>query len=565
MEKFSDYEYKKIDIEEFKKNFNKLLVEFRESNSFDEQDKLMEKINQMRNNIETMMVIVSIRNSIDTTDKFYEEQQEKMDEISPIYDGLVNNYYKVIVNSKFRLELEEKWGKHLFDLIDLQLKTFDESIVEDLKEENKLNTKYRKLRASAKIMFEGKERNLSQMIPFTESKDRKIRIEAQRAVTNFFIEKEEEFDLVYDQMVKIRHKIAKKLGYEDFIQLGYDRLNRSDYNYKMVKNYREQVYREIVPLATILRHKQKDRLGYDSLMYYDEALKFLSGNPIPKGNSDWIIQRGKEMYSELSSETNEFINYMIERELLDLEAKKGKAGGGYCTYINNKKAPFIFSNFNGTSGDVDVLTHEAGHAFQVYMSRNYDLPEYIWPTLEACEIHSMSMEFLTWPWMEKFFNEDTTKYKFAHLTEALLFIPYGVTVDEFQHWVYKNPNVNPEERKLKWREIEKKYLPTRNYGDNTFLEKGGYWFRQGHIFTNPFYYIDYTLAQICAFEFFNKSNISREEAWMDYLKLCKLGGSKSFLNLVNSANLSNPFDDGTIKKVVDPISTWLNENGYTEK
>jgi M3 family oligoendopeptidase len=250
---------------------------------------------------------------------------------------------------------------------------------------------------------------------------------------------------------------------------------------------------------------------------------------------------------------------MLENNLLDLVSKKGKAGGGYCTYIENYKAPFIFSNFNGTSGDIDVLTHEAGHAFQVYESRHYEIPEYNWPTYEACEIHSMSMEFFTWPWMKLFFEEDAEKYYFSHLSSALLFLPYGVSVDEFQHFVYEHPESSPTERKAAWREIERKYLPHRDYEENDYLEHGGFWQRQAHIYNSPFYYIDYTLAQICALQFWKRSRENRQEAWGDYVHLCRQGGSKSFLQLVETANLTSPFADGCVKGVIDEVHAWLDE------
>lgn len=263
------------------------------------------------------------------------------------------------------------------------------------------------------------------------------------------------------------------------------------------------------------------------------------------------------MYDELSKETGEFFRYMNENNLMDLVAKKGKAGGGYCTYIENYKSPYIFSNFNGTSGDIDVLTHEAGHAFQVYSSRHFEIPEYNWPTYEACEIHSMSMEFFTWPWMELFFKEDTDKYKFSHLSSGLLFLPYGVSVDEFQHWVYENPEATPAERNQQWRAIERKYLPHKDYDGNAYLEAGGFWQRQGHIYNSPFYYIDYTLAQICAFQFWKRSRENQEEAWNDYARLCKLGGSMPFTELVREANLISPFEEGCVESVIGEIETWL--------
>ncbi|MBP2078826.1 M3 family oligoendopeptidase [Oceanobacillus polygoni] len=325
----------------------------------------------------------------------------------------------------------------------------------------------------------------------------------------------------------------------------------------MVANFRKQVRDYIVPLATKLYEKQAARIGVDSLKFYDENFQFKSGNAKPKGSPDWIIENGKKMYQELSDETNEFFQFMLDRNLMDLEAKKGKEAGGYCTFIEDYEAPYIFANFNGTSGDIDVLTHEAGHAFQVYTSRNLKVPEYIFPTSEAAEIHSMSMEFITWPWMELFFKEDTDKYKYSHLADGLQFLPYGVAVDEFQHLVYENPDWTPEQRKDAWKKLEEVYLPHRDYDGNAYLTSGGYWQRQGHIYDIPFYYIDYTLAQICAFQFWKKSRENHKEAWEDYLNLCKQGGSQSFLSLVKTAKLNSPFEEGTVEAVIKTIEDWF--------
>lgn len=559
MIKFKDYKYIRPDLDKIAEQFEELLMKFNEAKSFDEQNKIMSEINKIRSNVDTMENLVYIRHSINTEDEFYAKEKDFLDENMPKYKNLVSKFYKELVKSKFREELERAWGKQIFTLAEMELKTFSEEIMEDLVKESKLVTEYDKLIASAKIYFEGEERNLSQMAPFMQSKDRAMRKRAYEAYTSFFKENESKFDEIYDKLVKVRTTMAKKLGYENYVAMGYARMARSDYDDKMVSNYRKQVYEDLVPVVVELKDRQRKRLGLSELKYYDEPLEYTTGNATPKGEPEWIVENGKKMYKELSKETDEFFTFMVERELLDLVSKKGKMSGGYCTYISDYKSPFIFSNFNGTSGDVDVLTHEAGHAFQTYLSRDFEVPEYNFPTYEACEIHSMSMEFITWPWMELFFEDEVDKYKFSHLSGAVNFIPYGVTVDEFQHFVYENPEATPAERKAKWREIEKKYLPFRDYEDNDFLNRGGYWFRQGHIFGTPFYYIDYTLAQVCAFQFWIKINQNREKAWEDYIRLCKAGGSKSFLELVELANLENPFIDGTIKKVVGPIKEWLDK------
>ena len=555
--KFNEYKYEHLDLEKIKKEFSELIESFEKAENVEGQVNAFDKIIKLRNHIETMQTLVSVRHSIDTNDEFYDKENEYMDEISPILFGFTNDFYKALVNSKFKDELIQKYGKFLFDLAENTLKTFSPEIIPDAQEENRLSSKYSKLIASAKIDFDGKELNLSQMVPYTQSKDRNVRIEAAKKVAQFFSENQDEFDNIYDSLVKVRTRMAQKMGYKNFVEFGYKQLSRLEYDAKMVESYRKQVLENIVPLHTELRERQGKRLGVDKLKFYDEAIKFNSGNADPHGSPEWILNNGKTMYKELSKETDEFFTFMTENNLLDLLSKKGKMSGGYCTYIPEHKAPFIFANFNGTSHDIDVLTHEAGHAFQVYQSRGFEVPEYLWPSYEACEIHSMSMEFLTWPWMNLFFENDTDKYKFIHLSEALLFIPYGVTVDEFQHWVYENPEATPKERREKWIEIEKKYLPTRDYGEVEELKNGIFWFRQGHIFSSPFYYIDYTLAQVCAFQFWIKSKENREKAWQDYLNLCKLGGSKPFFELMKSANLKNPFEEGTLAFVIPKIKEYL--------
>lgn len=557
--KFNEFKYERPKYDEVKEEIKKLINTMDSSDNIEDVRELINKINMMRQNVNTMSTLASIRYSINTNDDFYSEESDYWDNHGPLYENINADFYKALVKNKFRNELEEEFGKQFFDIAEYNLKSFSEEIIEDLQIENKLSTQYSKLIASAKIMFDGEERNLSGLVPFTLSKDREIRKMASEAKYNFFLEHESEIDDIYDEMVKVRTKIAQKLGYKNFVELGYIRMLRTDYNAEMISNFRSQVKEYIVPVANKLYERQKKRLGLDEIKYYDEKFEFLSGNPKPHGNPEWIVNNGKIMYSELSPETNEFFSFMTENELMDLVTKKGKQGGGYCTYIPNYKAPFIFSNFNGTSGDVDVLTHEAGHAFQCYRSTWITIPECNFPTYESAEIHSMSMEFFTWPWMKLFFEDEEKKYKYAHLGNAVKFIPYGVTVDEFQHFVYENPEATPQERKSAWREIEKKYLPHKNYDECDFLERGGWWFQQGHIFASPFYYIDYTLAQICAFQFWKKDQENHEIAWKDYLRLCNVGGTMSFVKLVKHANLISPFEDGCVKSTIDVIEDYLDK------
>ena len=557
--KFEDFKYQRPDIKKIEEEYKTNIEEIKQGCDLDSVVAAINKINKVRSTYDTMQSLASVRHSINTKDEFYDKETEFFDEVGPICAEYETNLAKALLESKYRTELEEKYGKHLFKQLQVQLEVFDPIIIEDMQKENRLVTKYDKLIASAEIEFDGKILNTSQMSPYLTNKDRDIRKNAEKALWKFFEANNDEIEDIYDELVAVRNSMAKKLGYKNYVELGYKRLGRTDYSSKDVENYRNQICRDLVPLAAKIIDKQAKRIGIKDIKSYDLGFTFNSGNPKPKGDLEFKVNVARKMYHEMSKETSEFIDFMLDSNLIDLEAKPGKMSGGYCTAFRDYKAPFVFSNFNGTSGDVDVLTHEMGHAFQVYSSRDYEVLEYMWPTLEACEIHSMSMEFFAYPWMKEFFKEDTEKYIFSHLTDSITFIPYGACVDEFQHRVYENPELSKTERKEVWRALEKKYMPYKKY-DNEYLEKGNYWTRQGHIFSTAFYYIDYTLAQVCAHQFWCKNQANHEKAWEDYYRLCKAGGSKSFIDLLVVGNLKNPFIDGTIKETVKALEVWIEQH-----
>ncbi len=556
--KFAEMTYQRPDLPAIEQEFGQLLTQFEQSASADAQKEVLAKIYALRNEFQTLSTLASVHNSIDTSNLFYETEQEFFDSNEPVIKSLNIKFYKALGNSRFRGELEKSYGNQLFRLADISLKTFDTSVIDDLKEENKLGTEYTKLMASAEVEFNGQKLNLTALDAFAESTDREVRKKAFEAKWKFFAQHEQKFDEIYDKLVKVRTRIAHKLGYKNFVELAYNRLQRTDYDANKVALYRSQVLKYVVPIAASLRERQRVRIGVEKLKIYDWGHNFNSGNPKPIGTPEEIVENGLKMYAELSAETREFFDFMVNNNLMDLTNRKGKATGGYCTMFNKYKSPFIFANFNGTIGDVDVLTHEAGHAFQCYESRGFEVEEYYFPTMEACEIHSMSMEQLTYPWMNLFFGKDTDKYKFVHLASNILFLPYGVAVDEFQHLVYENPDLTPAERKKAWIELEKKYRPWVDYDGMDYLERGGFWQRQSHIYRSPFYYIDYCLAQFCAFQFWSKSQTDFQAAWVDYLRLCKAGGSQSFLELVKLANLQSPFDENAFGELFKQLETYFN-------
>ena len=539
---FKDIVYERCDYDSIKSIYEKALADIRSSEKFEDLKASIEGLNKTRVHLQTMKELASIKYSINTKDDFYMAENEYWDEYGPLYQDLDYNLYQTLLKIDYKDQIIGEYGQQFYGLMECNVKSFSKEIIGLLQEENKLMSEYTALLASAKIDFDGRICNLSDMNLYMESLNDKIREEAIRAHTHFYEENEARFDQIFDRLVKIRHQMALKMGYKSFVDLGYYRMQRTDYNRDMVANLRKNVLVKYGKKAQDLYDDQAKRIGRDKIDYFCEKIEFLDGNAEPQGGSEEIFEAGRAMYSSLSEETKEFFEFLLSRGLFDVEARENKAMGGYCTVLPEYRMPFIFANFNGTVDDIDVLTHEAGHAFQMYMSRHINMPELIFPTLDSCEIHSMSMEFFTYPWMDLFFGQDVEKYKTYHYGSAIKFLPYGCLVDHFQHEIYENPDMTPEQRKETWSRLEKNYLPYRDYGDLEILNRGGYWYRQGHIFKDPFYYIDYVLAQICALNFYEKMQEDFDIAWNDYLKICKLGGKYSFFNLVKAGNLPNPFN-----------------------
>ncbi|MBQ2583678.1 MAG: M3 family oligoendopeptidase [Erysipelotrichaceae bacterium] len=554
--KFKDLKYERLAYEDLKAEFEKLLGRLKAAENAKQFMEVFDEINTFRGHISSMQTLCSIRHTIDTADEFYDKENEYWDNTMPLLQVYEVDLAKTMLESPFRKQTDIPEAYYL--TLENTLKSFSEEIIEDLQEENRLATEYGKLKSSAKISFRGEVYNLASIAPFMNDADREIRKEATDAYNRFFEENEEKFDEIYDKLVKVRDRMAKKLGYENFTPLGYIRMNRLDYDQAMVKNYRDQVIEDIVPLTVDLRERQARRIGVDALEYYDIGYNFKTGNPKPHGDLNELTAAALKMYQEMSKETGEFFKMMVDQELFDLPTRPNKEMGGYCTGIYDYKIPFIFANANGTSGDVDVLTHEAGHAFQAYCTfKNVTIPDLSFPTMESAEIDSMSMEFFAHPWSHLFFKEEAEKYHYFHISDALKFLPYGCLVDHFQHEVYNHPEMTPAERKACFRGLEKIYKPDIDYDGAPFLQRGGFFYRQGHIFQSPFYYIDYTLAQVCALQFFVRMLKKDEDAWKDYVHICSLGGTKTFTEIVKDAHLKVPFEDGCLKEVAATMKDEL--------
>ncbi len=563
--KFSEMPYTRPDLDELKTQFEAVIGHLKEAGSYAEAREAFLRKEALENHIGTQATIAHIRHTIDTRDAFYDREAHFWNAANPQMQGYLQEWTKAMLESPFRADFEAEYGGLMFTKAEMSLKTFSPEIVGDLQRENELVQEYEKLLASAQIPFEGGVYTLSQLTPFKNDPDDGRRLAAWKAEGQWYKDQQDRLDSIYDQLVHLRDGMGRKLGYEGFTTLGYYRMGRDCYTKEDVERFRAAVRKYLVPVASSIYQEQAKRLGKTYPMSFaDNALQFRSGNPRPQGTPDEILAQGLKFYNELSPETGEFFNMMMDRQLLDVLSTEGKRSGGYCTGIRDYGVPFIFANFNGTQHDVEVVTHEAGHAFAYYVNRDRVPSSYIWPSMEGCEVHSMSMEFMSWPWAEGFFGPDTRKFYYSHLTGALTFIPYGTMVDHFQHVVYEKPDMTPAERHAVWKELLGVYMPWMKLdGEIPFYAEGEGWQRQHHIYSNPFYYIDYCLAQTVSLEFWAMMKEDRKKAWERYLAYTRQGGSKVFTQLLAGAGLDSPFDENCLRGVCEKAQRWLADYDLT--
>ena len=557
--KFSEMKYVRPDVEALKARLTDLTSQLKAAGSYAEAKAVFLEKEAEAKYLDTMASLCSIRHTIDTRDEFYDAEEQYLDSVMPELKAYEQEWTAAMLASPYRADFAAEYGDLMFVNAEMQLKTFSPEIIGEMQQEAKLTQEYQKLIASAQIPFEGNVYTIPQLGKFTTDPDDARRLAAWKATGQWYKDHQADLDRIYDELTHLRDTMGKKLGYEGYTTLGYYRMSRNCYAKEDVEKFRAAVVKYLVPVADSIYRKQAERLGKEYPMSYaDNALQFRSGNPRPVGTADDILAQGKKFYDELSPETSEFFRTMLDRELLDVLATEGKAGGGYCTSIADYEVPFIFANFNGTQGDVEVVTHEAGHAFAAWMNRKRVPMDYVWPSLEACEVHSMSMEFFAWPWAKGFFGDDERKFLYSHLSGALTFIPYGTLVDHFQHEVYADPDMTPAERHATWKKLQGIYMPWMKLdGEIPFYADGEAWQRQSHIYSDPFYYIDYCLAQTVALQFWARIQADPKEAWEKYMAYTVQGGSRTFTDLLKNAGLDSPFEEKCLRTVCETATRWL--------
>ena len=560
--KFADISYTRADFDAAARFYASAAERLSAAGSFEEAEAVFLEVEDFSAKFDTALTVANIRHDIDTRDEFYDAEVAYIDEHAPELEEYVQRWQDAMLRTPYRAAFEEKYNRVMFLNAEIDARTFSPEIVPELQRENALTTEYSKLLAGAQIPFEGGVYTLSQLTPIKQDADASRRAAAWAAEDAWYAEHAESLDAIYAELVTLRDKMGRKLGHDGYIPLGYDRMQRNCYDKADVERFRAAVVDYIVPIAYSVYETVAKRLGKSLPMgYADCAMWFTDGNARPVGTPEDILEAGRSFYHELSGETAEFIDHMLENGMMDVLSRPGKAGGGYCTTLTAYKTPYIFANFNGTSGDVEVITHEAGHAFASWTSRDIVPAESSSPSLEGCEVHTMSMEFFAEQWAERFFGADADKFRWQHLADAVTFIPYGTLVDHFQHECYEHPEYTPEQRNAAWSRLAAVYMPWLKPEESLgFYSSGRAWQRQRHIYISPFYYIDYCLAQTVSLEFWAMIKRDKAAAWEKYMAYTRLGGTLTFRELLDRAGLDSPFEPETLKAVAEAAKAWLDAN-----
>jgi M3 family oligoendopeptidase len=557
--KVSQLPYRRVTAEEFTAAADEAVGRVKNAKCAQDVLAAREDYLKMLSEFQTAEALSYMRYSINTADEFYLAEKDYYDAAGPEAGNAALRWASALLDSPLRPELEKALSPLLFKSLEVQRKSMSPEIIPDMVEENKLVSEYSQLMAGMEFEFHGEKLPRPMLMKYAKSDDRSLRRECYEVLGRTLESHSERLDGIFDSLVHVRDRMAKKMGYKNFVELGYYRMGRLCYDQPMVETFRENVLRDVAPAVSRLRTENARRLGIGDYHLYDDGVIIPGGDPVPCGKEQ-LFAAARQMYHEMGGVTGEFIDMMLENEAFDVDSRKNKWGGGYCTYFYKYRQPFILANFNGTSGDVDVVTHEAGHALNSYLiADNRFALELAEGGMETAETHSMSMEFFAWPYMDKFFGADADKYRYMHALDSFSFIPYGTAVDAFQHIVYENPGMTPAERNAAWLDLESKFRPHISMEGMPYLEKGTRWQYQMHIYETPFYYIDYCLAQTAAFRFLLASRQDYPGAFEKYLRFSRQGGEKVWTELLAEAGFPSPFTPGALGELSGDVEKVLDQ------
>ena len=560
MYKFSDLQYKETDYQSLAKMILDLTEKAKKADSPSSLEEVLKIYDTEMGEVGYNYTLSYIHSSLDSSDSFWQEALQKESKGNAMLD--TTPLLKAILENKYFSSLEEKYGPVLRDKLNKSISTGSKAQNERA-EEGDLVSKYQREKAMVRINYKGKELSEGEVIPLFESPIREERIQSRKAVAKAFLEKKELFGSMLERLISLRDTIAKENGFSNYLEYMDINYSRIGYGEKEMDAFVSEVKEYVVPVLSHIFEETRKRLGLEEMTVADISLMFVDGNAKPSGGADVLKEAAKKMYKALSPEMEAFFTGMLDSHSIDVDFSPNKVSGmGFCTDLKKGMYPFVFGNLDGTSWDVTVFTHEVGHAWQSYASdQNLDLTLFREMPLDAVEIPSKTMELFSYPFAEEFFGKDGDKFRFAHFRNAVKEIVAYTSVHELNTWIYTHVGASFDEINEKWMEIQSSYYPNVSYGEMEEEEKkGAGLLRNMGIFMFPRYLISYVFSEMCAIDLFMEYLKDKDKALDSYNRLCRVGGSKSYPEILSAAGLEPSYKKGRVKYVMEKVKAYLENN-----
>ena len=557
---FNKIKYNRISFEDTSNNINALIVQLKESSNYPQFLEICKKLIFIQNHIEEMYDYADIRNMRNLNDEFFKKEMDYWNEYKPKFDVLFVPFYQIIMESKYKEKLSKVMPTNFFYTIEFQMKITSEDIIELQQKENQLKTCYRKLNKS-KIMFDGEKQTIGKIAGYFSNKDRDIRKKAHDAINDYYYSKQKDYDNIIYELVNVRNEQAKRLGFKNYVTYSLYKHRRFGYDYKNINQFRSNIIKYIMPLCDKITTWQKKELGINELKYYDTI--YFSEMPKLLFKGEKLLSEISNTFSDIDVELGTFYKNMLTHGYIDLIHRDDKVNFAITNYLVETGLPVITGNFKNNYLDISTITHEVGHAFQKYCSSFLD-KKYIvssllkYPTMEIAEMFSCAMELIAIDYLRNLFNtNDYKKFSISKLYDLINKMPYICLVDEFQEKIYSKENLKVADIRKIWLNLVKKYNLEKSNSGHINLDEGGYFYRQSHIYLDPFYYIDYALSYFGAITLWT----SCSDTLKKFKDIAQVASYYPFNQLIEKYHLPNPFSETIVQDISAKLEKKLNEKG----
>ncbi len=525
----------------------------RSINSVAELEQWLQDRSELEAKLEEDFAWRYIRMTCDTTNEdLLQRFQYFATEIEPKIAPFNNDLNKKLVDNEFTAQLnEEKYFIYLRS-VKKALELFREENIPVQTEIQLEQQKYQSITGAMSVHIGDKEFTLEQAAAILKDTDRSKRQDAWEKISARRLQDKGELNKLFDLLLVLRHKVALNAEFTNFRDYMFQALGRFDYTPQDCYDFHEAIEKEIVPILREQADKRKEALQLDALRPWDTDVDITGKAPLkPFANGEDLINKSIECFNAINPYLGSRLQVMKDNGLFDVESRKGKAPGGYNYPLAETGAPFIFMNSANTFRDLTTMVHEGGHAVHTFLTADLELNDFKHCPSEVAELASMSMELISMDnWNVYFKNEEELKRaKRDQLVDVLKTLPWVAVVDQFQHWIYTNPDQTNAQREEAWLQIYSRF--GAGFVDWSGLEdaKANLWQKQLHIFEVPFYYIEYGMAQLGAIAVWKNYKENPEKGLQQYLDALKLGYTKTIKEIYETAGIKFDFSADYVKEL----------------